>query len=41
MENIPEDKVPNENKRQSEEKDKNDKDEAVNKENYLPNFIQR
>ena len=41
MENFPEDKLPNEKKRQTEEKDKNDMVDAENKENYLPNFIQR
>ena len=41
MENFPEDKQPNEKKGQTEEKDKNDKVDAENKENYIPNFIQR
>ena len=41
MENVPEDKLPNEKKSQTEEKDKNDKVDSENKENYLPNFIQR
>ena len=41
MENFPEDKLPNEKKSQTEEKDKNDKIDEENKENYLPNFIQR
>ena len=41
MENFLEDKLLNEKKSQTEEKDKNDKVDAENKENYLPNFIQR
>lgn len=41
MENFSEDKLPNEKKSQTEEKDKNDKIDEENKENYLPNFIQR
>ena len=41
MEKFPEDRQPNEKKVQTEEKDKNDKVDAENKENYLPNFIQR
>ena len=41
MKNFPEDKLPNEKKGQTEEKDKNDKVDAENKENYLPDFIQR
>ena len=41
MENVPEDKLPNEKKSQTEEKDKNDKVDSENKENYLPNFIQK
>ena len=41
MENFPEDKQPNEKKGPTDEKDKNDKVDSENKENYLPNFIQR
>ena len=41
MENFPEDKQPNEKKGPTDEKDKNDKVDGENKENYLPNFIQR
>ena len=41
MENFLEDKLLNEKKSQTEEKDKNDKVDGENKENYIPNFIQR